>query len=57
MPGVTQLFKVALQRAERDQTRANRGGALQEPRRRFFEVELHGQRVDHFAAIVVIDHF
>ena len=32
MPGVTQLFKVALQRAERDQTRANRGRALQEPR-------------------------
>ncbi len=33
------------------------GGALQEAGRRFFEVELHRQRVDDFAAQIVIDHF
>ena len=32
MPGVTQLFKIALERAERDQARPDGGGALQESR-------------------------
>ncbi|VGQ08126.1 hypothetical protein SB00610_05299 [Klebsiella quasipneumoniae subsp. similipneumoniae] len=56
MPGIAQLLKIALQGAEGHQTGADGGGPLQEARRRFVEVKFHRQRVDHFAALVVIDH-
>ena len=55
MSGIAQLFKITLQGAERYQTGADGGGSLQEARRRLVEVEFYRQRVDHFAALVVID--
>ncbi len=55
MSGIAQLFKITLQGAERYQTGADGGGSPQEARRRLVEVEFYRQRVDHFAALVVID--
>ncbi|CAH0271574.1 hypothetical protein SRABI106_03064 [Rahnella aquatilis] len=55
--GVAQRIKITIQRAQRHQTGANGCRALQESRRGFFEIELHGQRINHFAVVIIVDDF
>ena len=55
MAGIAQLFKITRQGTEGYQPGADGGGALQKSRRGLFKVELYRQRIDDFAAIVVIN--
>ena len=53
--GIAKLLEWTIQRGRRDQARADHRSALEKARRGFLEEEFHGQRIDDFAAFVIVD--
>ena len=54
--GIAQLVEVPVQGRQGDEAGADDRGALQEAGARLLEVEPHGQRIDDFGPVIVVDH-